>query len=149
MELEVREQLEEIHRLKGELEKENIVLRDEIKAEKGFEKVVGDISALNYVLFGIKQVAHNATVLNLGETGSGKSMVANALHEMSPQGEAHDTVNCAALPANLVESELFGPGERGVHRYPCEASRAFRSQTTGRYSLTRSGRCRWRSRQSS
>jgi transcriptional regulator with GAF, ATPase, and Fis domain len=110
MEIELRERLKEIRRLKSQLEKENIVLRDEIKAEKGFEKVIGDSGALNYVLFRIKQVAPtDATVLILGETGTGKSMVAHALHEMSPRKDRPMiTVNCAALPANLVESELFG-----------------------------------------
>lgn len=109
-EIELRERLDEIQRLKSQLEKENIALRDEIKAEKGFEKVVGESDALNYVLFRIRQVAStDATVLILGETGTGKSMVANALHEMSPRrGRPMITVNCAALPANLVESELFG-----------------------------------------
>jgi formate hydrogenlyase transcriptional activator len=110
IELELRERLEEIQGLKSRLEKENIALRDEIKAEKGFEKVIGDSDALKYVLFRIKQVAPtDATVLILGETGTGKSMVANALHEMSPRKDSPMiTVNCAALPANLVESELFG-----------------------------------------
>jgi len=110
METELREHLKEIEHLKLQLEKENIALRDEIKAEKGFEKIIGDSDALNYVLFRIKQVAPtDATVLILGETGTGKSMVANALHEMSPRRDRPMiTVNCAALPANLVESELFG-----------------------------------------
>jgi formate hydrogenlyase transcriptional activator len=110
VELELHERLEEIQRLKSQLEKENIALRDEIKAVKGFEKVIGDSDALKYVLFRIKQVAPtDATVLILGETGTGKSMVANALHEMSPRRDRPMiTVNCAALPANLVESELFG-----------------------------------------
>jgi len=110
MELELRERLAEIQRLKSRLEKENIVLRDEIKAEKGFEKVIGNSDALNYVLFRIRQVAPtDATVLILGETGTGKSMVANALHESSTRRDRPMiTVNCAALPANLIESELFG-----------------------------------------
>jgi len=110
MELELRDRLDEIQRLKGQLEEENIVLRGEIKAEKGFEKIIGESDALNYVLFRLKQVAPtDATVLILGETGTGKSMVANALHEMSPRRERPMiTVNCAALPANLIESELFG-----------------------------------------
>jgi len=107
-ELELRERLAEIERLKSRLEQENIVLRDEIKATKG--AIIGDSDALNYVLFRLKQVAPtDATVLITGETGTGKSMVAHALHEMSPRRDRPMiTVNCAALPANLIESELFG-----------------------------------------
>ncbi|HOC76662.1 MAG TPA: sigma 54-interacting transcriptional regulator [Deltaproteobacteria bacterium] len=107
-ELELRERLEEIERLKSRLEQENIVLRDEIKAGKGM--IIGDSDALNYVLFRLKQVAPtDATVLILGETGTGKSMVAHALHDMSTRRDRPMiTVNCAALPLNLIESELFG-----------------------------------------
>jgi transcriptional regulator with GAF, ATPase, and Fis domain len=98
----------EIERLKSQLEQENIVLRDDIKAELG--TIIGESDALNYVIFRLQQVAPtDATVLILGETGTGKSMVANALHELSPRKDRPMiTVNCAALPANLIESELFG-----------------------------------------
>ena len=108
VELELKSRLEEIQSLKNQLEKENIALRDEIRAGKG--TIIGDSDALNYVLFRLKQVAPtDATVLIFGETGTGKSMVANALHEMSPRKDRPMiTVNCAALPANLIESELFG-----------------------------------------
>ncbi len=110
METELRENLEEIGRLKRQLEKENLYLREEIKAGLGFEKIVGKSDALNYVLFKVRQVAPtDATVLILGETGTGKGMVAHAIHEMSARRERPMiTVNCAALPANLIESELFG-----------------------------------------
>ncbi len=110
MEAELRESLEEIGRLKLQLEKENLYLREEIKAGLGFEKIVGKSDALNYVLFKVKQVAPtDATVLILGETGTGKGMVAHAIHAMSARMERPMiTVNCAALPANLIESELFG-----------------------------------------
>ncbi len=110
MEVELRENLEEVERLKLQLEKENLYLREEIKAGFGFEKIVGKSDALNYVFFKVKQVAPtDATVLILGETGTGKGMVAHAIHEMSSRGERPMiTVNCAALPANLIESELFG-----------------------------------------
>jgi len=108
VELELRERLEEIERLKLQLERENIVLQDEIKGGKG--TIIGGSDALNYVLFRLRQVAPtDATVLIMGETGTGKSMVANALHDMSTRRERPMiTVNCAALPANLIESELFG-----------------------------------------
>jgi formate hydrogenlyase transcriptional activator len=109
-ELALREHLEEIERLKLQLEKENIYLREEIKVGRGFEKIVGNSDALQYVLFRVQQVAPtDATVLVLGETGTGKGMVAHAIHEMSARKDRPMiTVNCAALPANLIESELFG-----------------------------------------
>jgi len=110
MEVKLRENLEEVERLKLQLEKENLYLREEIKAGFGFEKIIGKSDALNYVFFKVKQVAPtDATVLILGETGTGKGMVAHAIHEMGSRGERPMiTVNCAALPANLIESELFG-----------------------------------------
>jgi formate hydrogenlyase transcriptional activator len=109
-ELALRERLDEIERLKLQLEKENIYLREEIKTVQGFEKIVGTSDTLQYVLFRIKQVAPtDATVLILGETGTGKGMVAHAIHELSARKDrSMITVNCASLPANLVESELFG-----------------------------------------
>jgi formate hydrogenlyase transcriptional activator len=115
MEVELRERLEEIERLKGQLERENIYLREDIKTGQGFEKIVGNSDAINYVLFRVEQVAStDATVLILGETGTGKGLVANAIHERSPRKDRPMiTVNCAALPANLIESELFGR-ERGA-----------------------------------
>lgn len=110
MEIELRERLEEIEHLKLRLEKENLYLREEIKVDRGFEKIVGKSNAHDYVLFKIKQVAPtDATVLVLGETGTGKGMVAHAIHEMSPRKDRPMiTVDCASLPANLIESELFG-----------------------------------------
>ena len=109
-ELALRERLDEIERLKLQLEKENIYLRVENKTVQGFEKIVGKSSALQYVLFKAKQVAPtDATVLILGETGTGKGLVAHAIHELSARKDRPMiTVNCAALPGNLIESELFG-----------------------------------------
>ena len=71
---------------------------------------MGNSDALQYVSFRVQQVAPtDATVLILGETGTGKGMVAHAIHEMSARKDRPMiTVNCAALPANLIESELFG-----------------------------------------
>jgi len=110
--LEVRllEQLAEIEELRLKLEKENLNLREELSQGLGFEKIVGSSDALNYVLFRVGQVAPtDATVLILGETGTGKGMVANAIHGISARKDRPMlTVNCAALPANLIESELFG-----------------------------------------
>ena len=110
MENKLREHLGEIERLKLQLEKENVYLREEIKTERGFGKVIGDSDALRYVLFRAQQVAPtDSTVLILGETGTGKGMVADAIHEMSSRKDKPMvTINCAAIPENLIESELFG-----------------------------------------
>ncbi len=109
-EMALREHLDEIERLKLQLEKENLYLREEIKTVQGFEKIVGNSDKLKYVLFRVKQVAPtDATVLILGETGTGKGLIAHSIHELSARKERPMiTVNCAALPANLIESELFG-----------------------------------------
>lgn len=108
--LRLEQQLAEINSLKRQLETENRYLIDSVKTEQGFGTIVGSSDVLQYVLFRAKQVAPtDATVLILGETGTGKGLVANAIHEMSGRSKRPMiTVNCAALPANLIESELFG-----------------------------------------
>src|SRR4030066_1633028 len=75
-----------------------------------FDHILGQSDGLKYVLYRAEQVAPmNTTVLILGETGTGKDMIAAAIHDMSPRKDRPlITVNCAALPANLIESELFG-----------------------------------------
>ena len=110
MEGELNKQLKEIEELKQRLENENLYLRKELREQKGFDKIVGDSKAIRSVLYAANQVAStDATVLLLGETGTGKGMVANALHQMSDRKDRPlVTVNCSALPQNLIESELFG-----------------------------------------
>jgi len=110
MEGDLQKQLREIEVLRHRLENENLYLRKELRAEKGFEKIVGKSKAIKSVVFSANQVAPtDATVLILGETGTGKGLVANAIHGMSTRKD-HPlvTVNCSALPKNLIESELFG-----------------------------------------
>jgi PAS domain S-box-containing protein len=110
MEGELNERLQEIEKLKGRLENENLYLRKELRKEKGFDKIVGDSKAIKSVLYAVRQVAStDANVLILGETGTGKGMVANAIHQMSTRKDRPlVTVNCSALPQNLIESEIFG-----------------------------------------
>ena len=110
MEEELNERLKEIEKLKLQLENENLYLRKELKMKKGFYKIVGDSKALQSVIFAARQVAStDATVLIYGETGTGKGMMANAIHQMSARKDRPlITVNCSALPHNLIESELFG-----------------------------------------
>lgn len=100
--------LDEIKELKDRLQAENVYLHQEMNLVHG--DIVGQSNALKYVFFRVEQVAPlNATVLLLGETGTGKGVVARAIHNASARKD-HPmiTVSCTALPANLIESELFG-----------------------------------------
>ncbi|MFC1895691.1 sigma 54-interacting transcriptional regulator [Thermodesulfobacteriota bacterium] len=108
--VELRTALSEIKTLKDQLEAENIYFRHENKMRHQFDHILGQSDGLKYVLFRAEQVAPmNTTVLILGETGTGKELIAAAIHDMSPRKERSlITVNCAALPTNLIESELFG-----------------------------------------
>jgi formate hydrogenlyase transcriptional activator len=101
---------DEIASLKGRLEKENVYLREELRAEHNFEEIVGNSPALLKVLRDVEQVAPtDSTVLIYGETGTGKELVARAIHSRSPRSSrALVIVNCSAISAGLVESELFG-----------------------------------------
>ncbi len=108
--VELRTALSEIKTMKDRLEAENIYFRQENKMKHQFENIIGQSDGLKYVLYRAEQVAPaNTTVLILGETGTGKELIAAAIHNMSPRKEKPlITVNCAALPGNLIESELFG-----------------------------------------
>ena len=101
---------QEIASLKARLEKENVYLREELRAEHNFEEIVGNSPALLRVLHAVEQVARtDSTVLVYGETGTGKELVARAIHGRSTRnGRALVSVNCSAISAGLVESELFG-----------------------------------------
>jgi formate hydrogenlyase transcriptional activator len=115
-EIQLRGAYEEIEELKNQLEVESAYLRDEIKLEHNFKNIIGQSEALKYVLHRVEQVAStDSPVLILGETGTGKELMARALHELSPRGKrALVKVNCAALPRELIESELFGR-EKGAY----------------------------------
>jgi transcriptional regulator with GAF, ATPase, and Fis domain len=107
---ELERSLQEIRELKDRLEAENVYLQKEVRHSLGFQEIVGTSAALARVLDMVKQVATaDSPVLLLGETGTGKDRVARAIHERSRRRERPlITVNCAALPVTLIESELFG-----------------------------------------
>jgi chemotaxis protein methyltransferase CheR len=109
-EIQLRSAFEEIEKLKKHLEAESAYLQDEIKLEHNLENIIGQSEALKYVLNRVEQVAPmDSPVLIMGETGTGKELMARALHKLSPKGRrALVKVNCAALPGELIESELFG-----------------------------------------
>jgi transcriptional regulator with GAF, ATPase, and Fis domain len=110
----IETQLLEIKRYKQQLEEEKIYLKEEIETTHNHSEIVGDSSAMQKTFRLVSQVApSDSTVLLLGETGTGKELIARAIHNSSPRRhKLMVKVNCAALPANLVESELFGH-ERG------------------------------------
>jgi transcriptional regulator with GAF, ATPase, and Fis domain len=101
---------DEIKRLSEQLRQENTYLQEEVKKGANFEEIIGDSRSLQAVFKSIGQVAPtDYTVLILGETGTGKELIARAVHNRSPRkGKALIKVNCAALPPQLIESELFG-----------------------------------------
>lgn len=99
-----------IKKLQEQLEAEKAYLQEELKLENNHEKIIGRSGAIKNVLYKVGQIAaSNTTVLILGETGTGKELVARAIHGLSlRKKQTMIKVNCAALPANLIESELFG-----------------------------------------
>jgi len=101
---------QEILELKNKLSQEKIYLEDEIRREMHFEQIVGSSPALKHVLELVGTVApSDSTVLLLGETGTGKELIARAIHEGSRRKErTFVKLNCAAIPTGLIESELFG-----------------------------------------
>lgn len=105
----------EIAELRDRLAQENLYLEDELRGEMDFEGIVGQSSALRHVLNLVETVApSDSTVLMLGETGTGKELIARAIHDRSRRKDrTFVKLNCAAIPTGLLESELFGH-ERGA-----------------------------------
>ncbi|MDH3531795.1 MAG: sigma 54-interacting transcriptional regulator [Gammaproteobacteria bacterium] len=100
----------EIKQLKEKLQDENIRLREEIRLAHGFDEVIGEDPKLKRCLAAVEKVAPtDAAVLVLGETGTGKELIARAIHDLSTRRDRPMvSVNCPALPADIIESELFG-----------------------------------------
>jgi PAS domain S-box-containing protein len=115
-ETRLRNALEEVRRLQAQLQQENLYLQQEVKSSYGHGRIVGQSPAIRRVLAQMEQVAPTlSSVLLLGETGTGKELFATAIHELSPRHDrAMVRVNCAAIPAALIESELFGR-EKGAY----------------------------------
>ena len=109
-EIELKGALNEIIELKQQLEAENIYLKEELKLEGSFNEIVGSSKLLKKTLKLVEQVAKtNSTVLIMGESGTGKELIAKAIHNASDRkNKPLIKVNCSALPAELIESELFG-----------------------------------------
>ena len=101
---------QELQKLKDQLQKENIALRDEINQTSMFEEIVGTSAPLRRVLALVSKVAStDSTVLITGETGTGKELIARAIHKRSPRAaRPFVSVNCGAIPPTLIASELFG-----------------------------------------
>ena len=110
-----KEALEGVVRRRDELHLENVTLKREVKERRGFDIIVGESAAIRSVLVEVERVAAtDATVLLLGETGTGKELFATRIHELSARrSRTMVRVNCAAIPPTLIESELFGR-ERGA-----------------------------------
>jgi len=115
-EAQLRQTLEEVRRLRDRLQIENVYLREQLRRDDGDQRIVGESHLMLKMLTQAKRVAPtDAAVLITGETGTGKELLAQAIHDMS--GRSAKTmviVNCAALPPPLIESELFGR-EKGAY----------------------------------
>ena len=124
---------DEIEELKDKLHQEKVYLEEEVRTEQDFGDIVGESATLRRVLKQVEAVAPtDSTVLVLGETGTGKELIARALHDLSPRRErTFVKLNCAAIPTGLLESELFGH-EKGAFTGAI-------AQKVGRFELAHQG----------
>ncbi len=132
-ELALLKAFEQINLLKDRLYKENLALKEEIDRSSMFEEIVGSSPALQTVLSSVLKVAPtDSTVLITGETGTGKELIARAIHKRSQRsGQAFISLNCASIPSTLILSELFGH-EKGAFTGALQ-------QRQGRFELAHSG----------
>jgi formate hydrogenlyase transcriptional activator len=128
-----KEAVRELEQMKNRLQEENIYLQEEIRIEHNFGEIIGRSQALKKVLSSVEKVAATkSSVLIMGETGTGKELIARAIHSISERRDRPLVkINCAALPANLIESELFGH-EKG-------AFTGAMSRRVGRFELAHGG----------
>ena len=135
----------ELEELKDRLATEKLNLEDEIRLDQNIGHMVGEAPALQSVLKSIQIVAPtDSTVLITGETGTGKELVARAIHELSSRGKGRGSfvkVNCAAIPASLLESELFGHERVRLPEQWRRRPDASNWRIKGRYFSTRSAKC--------
>jgi len=124
---------EEVRALKEKLAREKLYLEDEIRTEYNFEEIIGESAALKRILKQVETIAPtDSAVLILGETGTGKELIARAIHNLSKRRErTFVKMNCAAIPTGLLESELFGH-ERGAFTGAI-------AQKVGRFELAHGG----------
>jgi formate hydrogenlyase transcriptional activator len=124
---------QEIAALKDKLQQEKVYLEEEVRTEHNFGDIVGESTALFRILKQVEAVAPtDSTVLILGETGTGKELIARAVHDLSPRkGRTFVKLNCAAIPTGLLESELFGH-EKGAFTGAI-------AQKVGRFELAHGG----------
>src|SRR5215470_13539164 len=124
---------QQIHELREKLAQESVYVQDDIRDEANFEEIVGKSATLRRILAQVETVAPtDSTVLIYGETGTGKELIARAIHNLSPRhGNAFVKLNCAAIPTGLLESELFGH-EKGAFTGAI-------SQRIGRFELANRG----------
>ncbi len=128
-----RRAMAEVTALKDQLQAENLYLREEVKLATGFDGIVGEDPGLKRCLQAVEKVAPtDVAVLVLGETGTGKELIARAIHKLSRRADGPMiSVNCPALPGNLIESELFGH-EKGSFT-------GADSQRKGRFEIAKGG----------
>ena len=127
IENQLKEKVKEIVGLKKQLEKDNVYLREEVSQFYDYEGIIGESQAFKDVLNRASQVAPtNSTVLILGETGTGKEVLARMIHNLSQRRDRPlITVNCASLPPSLIEGELFGREKGAYNRRPDKNERPF------------------------
>ncbi len=130
---ELQSAFSQIQELTDQLQDENVLLRDEVRAAHGFDKIIGNSRKLRGVFDAVRQVAPtDVTVLICGETGTGKELIAQSIHDLSDRKTMPMvSVNCAALSADLIESELFGH-EKG-------AFTGAHARRKGRFEITNGG----------